>query len=190
LRSLYFDVKAMTDTTRRVLEGVEAIVAVTHPDITLRFEYPNDLGQEDVGPLRNIILNEIYEAIGAGTSFRQLSAPGISVRIFSLRPKVTVTSHDYNPYKQAERLRYWTISDAKQLLRDDRNLRVLVVHPWFNLANTSDLNGTQGTFFRALARRLACELTRDERPLGAVMRSALPNVTVRDAAHKRTSCDR
>jgi hypothetical protein len=104
------------------------------------------------------------------------------VRIHAKRPTSTITEHGYNPYRQAENLRLLPISHAKELLRDDRNLRVHVVHPWFNLSNYTEFGGAQREFFRAMTRRLGFDLSRDPTPLPG----APAGVSVQDAA-KRTS---
>jgi len=101
---------------------------------------------------------------------------------------VAVTEHPYHPYRQAENLRHLLLSHARELLRDHPNLRVHVVHPWYNGHNASDFGGMQDVFFRAITRRLGFELTKDVQPLSTVLgvRRAPQGVTVKEAA-QRTS---
>jgi hypothetical protein len=189
LDDLHFHVKILGDTTKRVAESIQRQVSAANPSIALDFSYPLDLGSDALAAERANLVSEIRQIVGAGLSKIQVvrrTALGLTVRIHPRRPGVTITEHGYNPYRQAKNLRYLLLSHAHELLRDDRNLRVHVVHPWFNLHNASDFGGAQRDFFRATARRLAFELSRDPQPLSNVLCRTPTSLTVRDAA-RRTS---
>jgi hypothetical protein len=187
LDDLHFHVKILGDTSKRIAESIQEDVSRVHPEVTLDFNFPLDLGHEEFAVERASLVKEILRTISSGApQFVQRPSIALTVRIHPQRPSVTVTEHGYHPYRQAENLCHLVLSHAHELLREDRNLRVHVVHPWFNLQNSSEFGGAQGDFFRAVGRRLGFDLSASERPLSDVFSGAPPNVSIRDAA-QRTS---
>jgi hypothetical protein len=180
--NLHFDVKALADTTKMVLEGIERQLKADFPGTAFRFSYPLDLGKSAVADVRQDLIDGIRKAIQQGQPHLNHAASRVHVHVYNPPPSVTTTEHSYNPYEQAKELRLSIVSDAKQFIRGDRNVLVLVVHPWFNLTNTNNFGGQQHVFFRALARRAFCELTKDQRPLIDVVGRAPAGVTVQEAA--------
>ena len=182
LWGLHFDVKALADVTKMVLDRVRARIEADHPDVSLGFSYALDLGQTVVPAAMHGLTSEIQRAIREGRSFVNHDPSRVQVRIHKPRPSVTITEHSFDPYHQARELRLAPLSDARQFVKGAPNLLVYVVHHWFNLTNANNFGGQQHTFFRALARRVFCELTKDSRQLSEVLVDDLTGVTVQDAA--------
>lgn len=182
LYDLHFDVKALADTTTMVLDGVKEELEARYPGVTLRFSHPLDLDQTTVSDVRQDLVDSICEAIVKDVSYVKHLASHVDVHIFRPPPSVTTTEHGYNPYRQAEHLRYSVLKDAHQFVRNAPNLVVFVMHPWFNFTNASDIVDLKGTFFRALARRAFCQLTTETQSLAAVLGRAPAGVSVKDAA--------
>lgn len=180
--NLHFDVKALADTTKMVLTSVERQLEKEFPGTAFRFSYPLDLGKSAVSDVRQDLIEEIRKAIADKKGYVNHRASSVDVRIHNPAPGFTSTEHSYNPFEQAKELRYSLLSDARQFIRGDRNVLVLVVHPWFNLTNTNNFGGQQHAFFRALARRAFCELTKDVRPLTDVVPKSHLTVTIQEAA--------
>ena len=180
--NLHFDVKALADTTKMVLEGIERQLKVAHPDYSVRFSHPLDLGKSAVADVRQELVDKINAAIADGAGYVNHAASRVEVRIHKPEPAFTATEHSYNPYEQAKELRFGAVSDARQFIRGDCNVVVFVVHPWFNLTNADNFGGRQHIFFRSLARRVFCELTKDGRPLTDAVARAPSGISIQEAA--------
>jgi hypothetical protein len=98
------------------------------------------------------------------------------------KPGITITEHAYNPYTQAKNLRYVLIDKGYQFLLAESNLRIYVVHPWFNHINYTSFLGSNSTFFRSLARRGFCQLTKDSTPIANAIASGWTSRPVSEAA--------
>ena len=90
-----------------------------------------------------------------------------------------ITEHEYHPYRQAENRHRQLLQKWHQIIDEGSNLRVFVVHPWFNGINAQTFGGSQDVFFRALARRVFCGLTKD-----ASVIDGAPGLTVGDVASR------
>ena len=165
LGGLHFDVKIFGDTTKAILEAIEDETSERHPGVSLSFNYPEDFADEQIANERKVILGGIDFAILDGKGAYRNEKLGLTVRIHNPRPQVVVSEHGYNPYRQAARRRFAVLGDAHQFLRDGKNVLVYVVHPWFNFRNAIDFGGSQEVCFRALARRVFVELTKDRQLL-------------------------
>jgi hypothetical protein len=182
---LHVEVKALTDVSARVIASIREQVAVAHPNVLLDFTYPADLGQRDIaGHLRDLV-QEISGAILGTKPFVHHQPSGVQVRLHYDRPAVRMAEHDYDPYRQAERWRYAPFEKWHQLVVTAPNLRVMAVHPWFNFINHGDFAGIRQTFFRSLARRVFCDLTKQTEPLSTYVPDAVRwTGTVADAARR------
>jgi hypothetical protein len=179
---LCFDVKALTDVSARVVARVREHVSKRFPDLRFDFEYSLHLPQTGIGLHRDSLVAAIESAVKGGETRVEHRETGVAVRIRRPTRGVTFTQFSYDPYAQANGLRFMPLADAHQLLKGKPNLLVIVVHPWFNMTNSSDVGGTRTTFFRALARRVFCQLTRDRRLLAVEVKGAPEGLTVREAA--------
>lgn len=187
--ALHYDVKALTDTNRRALANLHKEIAREFPGVHLAFHHQNDLSQTAVQAEFSELRAAIKAAVHAKSIFIDYQAIGLRVTIYYERPSYFASEHSYSPYRQAERQKTIAISDAHQLLCDDRNLRVLVIHPFYNQTNADPFGGAHDVFFRSLARRAFCELTKSTEPLQEFLNSKKtlrPDLTVADAATRLT----
>jgi len=186
LHDLHFDVKILNDTTKEILESVEKQVEREHPGVSLSFNYSEDYSDDRIAEGRVPLLKAIENAIAAGERGVRYEPLGLLVHIHRPRPTVVVSETSHEPYRQAEARRYAMLGDAHQLLQDSKNVRVWVVHPWFNPTNAFEFAGSQEVFFRAVSRRVFVELTRDSQALTNVVSAPKcpPGVAVRDVAQR------
>ena len=184
---LHFDVKRMGDVTREVVNKIIANLERKHPDVQFAAEYPLHIDPDEVGKQHTAICSGLGAALARGEGGFALPKLGLSIRIYKPRREVVTTLHDHDPYQQAKAWKYMAIEDAHQLLEDRPNLRIFVTHLWYDQTNATDFSKNRTTYFRSLARRVFCELTKDERPSDQVLpRGGAASVTVAEIA-KRVS---
>lgn len=179
LFSLHYEVKILSDVSSEVLASIREDIEGEFDQVWLGFNYSHDLGETTIANARSDLKREIREAILAGKRHTTHAASRVQVSIQPMSSRSMITEHDYHPYRQAENRHRQVLQKWHQLIEEGANLRVFVVHPWFNGINAQTFGGSQDVFFRALARRVFCGLTKD----ASAMDDA-PGLTVSDIASR------
>lgn len=159
-----FDVKRLAVPTRDGLQKLSRYVRTKHPGLRLTAEYPLDRSGDVIESRFPELKRRIDIALRNGAFPAHIVDDEILMKIYKPSGAASSTVHSYDPFRQAQEFESWAISDAHQLLVDAPNLRVFVVHPWFNIALSSDFAQLRTTFFRALARRVFMHSTKNRKP--------------------------
>ncbi len=164
------DVKSFSDV---VSEVVGKIIARTMPlagVYRIDPSYPYDLPYESVTPLFNAIVAGLQAAAAAGEpGYRHQHLPDLRFRFVADPPsRITTTEHTYSPERFLGERRYFVMNHFDQLMREEPNLLLYVVHPWFNFVQCPFTGNVE--FYRECCRRIFHDLVIDT----TLMRDAVP----------------
>lgn len=179
LFDLHYEVKVLSDVSSEVLAGIRDDIEAEFGQIRIGFNYSHDLGETTISAVRGDLVQEIRKAILAGKVHLYHERSRVRVSLQARSSTLMMTEHTYHPYEQAKNRHRQVIQKWHQLIDKGTNLRVFVVHPWFNGVNAQDFGGAQAVFFRALSRRVFCDLTKDTSTIGEA-----PGLTVADVASR------
>lgn len=163
LCNLFFEVKSFQDNNKTMLDNIKKKVIRDDPDVKhISCEYPLHL---DYKLIEEEFPNIIYELKAAVAKKDHVYKPAnidyLVFRIYYEPQNLTITTHNYNSYCQANEWKYFVFNHLDQFFLESPNLLVFVLHPWFNLNNCVDFEDSNKIFFRSFARRVFCELTKN-----------------------------
>jgi hypothetical protein len=166
--NIKFEVKALQDKNKEIVNGIIRQVRKRNDVGEIVANYPHDMDYQVMTGNRKTIVAGLELAVQTRAHrYRPENIEYLSFDISYQRLGITFSEHTYNPYRQAEQSRFYVLNHFDQLLLSEPNLIVYVIHPWLNLVNSSF--ELEGYFFRSLARRIFCELTKIQDPVGNVM---------------------
>lgn len=185
-RRLLFDVKIFGAVLGDVLINIKRRAMPLADVSRIEVDYPYDHPYDSVADRFNEIVAGLRAAASAG--FSTYRHPDIQQLLFRLipdpPPRITFTEHSFRPDRLLNELRYFVLNHFDQVLLDEPNLLVYVVHPWFNFVQT-DFSG-QAEFYREYCRRVFVELVNDQTPLTTAIpdRAAGVAIPVADIAKR------
>ncbi len=91
-------------------------------------------------------------------------------------PRITNSEHTYSPDRLLGEMRYFVLNHFDQILREEPNLLVYVVHPWFNLVQCPFTHSVD--FYRNYCRRVFHDLAHDSAALGSAVPRKAPGVSM------------
>jgi hypothetical protein len=171
LKGVHFDVKMFSDVLGTVLKNIKRRAMPLAGVSRIEVNYPYDHPYEIVTERFNAIVEGLRTAADAGRPIYQHGdLPLLRFRLIpDPPPRVVSTEHVYRPDRLLQEIRYFVLNHFDQVLLDEPNILLYVVHPWFNFLQ-SEFSG-QAEFYREYCRRVFVELVADTTPL----KTAVPN---------------
>lgn len=176
---LFFDVKALTDTTGIILDGIiqeasnkagvndKCNVMAEYPPVDIEEEYRQNRRQL-MQELQDFLVKNVPTELKGKSHFTSNIIQRLSYRIL-WGSGVNSTTGVYGPYEHAENCRHIIFQRyMKTFMKHDKSMIVLVNFPWYNHRINNFSDGDEW-FYRSLARRTFCAYKHLPEPMNAIV---------------------
>lgn len=174
---IWFDVKSFTHVCGEIVDNIKSAAERSAVGCRVAASYPYHLAYDSVSPRFGEIVAGIRTAASSQQrTYHHPDVPELQFQILSSAVQVTATHHQYSPAELLDAVPYFVLNHFDQILRDEPNILVYVVHPWLNSVQ-SDFT-RQEEFYREFCRKVFEELSRDTAPLSQALPPKAPGVDV------------
>ncbi len=161
---LYFDIKCFKDNVSDILNNIYKDLQnhLGTTDFLITAGHALDISYDDFQSKRNELLNELKANVTLSTKPTSYNSQVITNLHYNILwgSGIQQTMRTYHPYAHAENFHKTIFNYANKFLRDEPNIIVLVVFPWYNQV-VSNFVDSNIQLYRSLSRRVFCQYLHD-----------------------------
>lgn len=181
---LYVEVKRFKGVHKEITDNIIAKVKKATGVWEIEASYQHDTFFNNGDHAVSTEIERLKEAVFKGDShYNSQNYPHLSYAIYHKKVDTSISFHSHEPYRFAREFKYYVLNHANQILKKKSNVLAFVLPPKFNFILTN--NFTDDTAFRALARRVFMELTKDNNQLSQISNKWEGNTTKVKSIAKR-----